>query len=104
MSRFVRVAARAEVKPGRALAVQAGRERLALFEVDGDLVALHNSCSHEYAPLSDGRIRGGEVECCLHGARFDLRTGAVRRLPAVAPVKTYPVQVSGDDVLVEVED
>lgn len=66
---------------------------IVLANSEGEILALRNQCSHEEFPLSDGELVNGLVECILHGARFDLRTGAAKALPAVRPVKTYECRV-----------
>jgi 3-phenylpropionate/trans-cinnamate dioxygenase ferredoxin subunit len=53
-------------------------------------------------PLSEGDVGDGEIECWLHGSRFDLATGEPTGLPAYEPVEVYPVTLDGDDVLVDV--
>jgi 3-phenylpropionate/trans-cinnamate dioxygenase ferredoxin subunit len=100
---FVRVAAVGDIKPGKAIRVEIGDEPVAIFNVDGTLYAIGDTCTHEEASLSEGDVYGDCVECPLHGAEFDLKTGTPRTLPAVVPVATYPVKVEGEDVLVGVE-
>ena len=92
----------AEVPPGTAKRVIADDREIAIFNVDGELYATDDICSHEEASLSDGEIDGHVVECPLHGARFDVRTGKPLSLPAVVPVKTFPVRVVDDKVEVEI--
>ncbi|HLF77327.1 MAG TPA: non-heme iron oxygenase ferredoxin subunit [Dehalococcoidia bacterium] len=75
---------------------------IALANVDGTFYAIDNVCTHDRGPLGEGTLAGDQVECPRHGARFDVKTGQVRALPAVRPVRTYPVQVSGDEVQVDV--
>jgi 3-phenylpropionate/trans-cinnamate dioxygenase ferredoxin subunit len=97
---FVRVAAVGDIKPGKAIRVEIGDEPVAIFNVDGTLYAIGDTCTHEEASLSEGDIFGDCVECPLHGAEFDLKTGQPRTLPAVVPVPTFPVKVEGEDVLI----
>jgi 3-phenylpropionate/trans-cinnamate dioxygenase ferredoxin subunit len=68
---------------------------------DGALYAIENLCTHEFCPLGTGRLVGGEIECPKHGARFDLRTGEATRLPAAAPIRTFPVKIEDGRVLVD---
>ena len=70
---------------------------------DGEFYAINDICSHGEVSLSEGEIIGCEVECWAHGARFDLRTGAVTELPAMDPVPAYPIRVDGERVLVDVD-
>ena len=74
-----------------------------LARCDGEILAIHDVCSHADVPLSEGELDGCTVECWLHGSRFDLRTGKPTGLPATKPVPTYRVRVEGDDVLVDLE-
>ena len=60
------------------------------------LFAVENACSHDDGALDDGRLQGTVLECPRHGARFDVTTGAVVRLPAATPLRTFPVRRSGD--------
>ena len=77
------------------------RRELAVFKVDGVFYALAASCSHERASLLLGQVKGTEVSCPLHGARFDLATGRHLSLPAVRPVKSYAVKVENGKVYVQ---
>ena len=99
---LVKVASIGQIPPGKALRVEIGEEPVAIFNVDGELYAIGDTCSHEEASLSEGDIFGDVVECPLHGAEFDIKTGAARTLPAVTPVPTFPVRVEGDDILLGV--
>jgi len=65
--------------------------------------AIEDRCSHDDNPLDEGDVEDGQIICPRHGARFDLATGEARRMPAVAPVRTFPVKVEGGAVFVEVE-
>jgi 3-phenylpropionate/trans-cinnamate dioxygenase ferredoxin subunit len=96
------VAARLEDVPeGAALAVEIEGVELALVR-DGDVVyAITDECSHAAIPLSEGEVEGTEIECWLHGSKFDLRTGKPVNLPATEPVQTYPTTIEGDTVLVD---
>jgi 3-phenylpropionate/trans-cinnamate dioxygenase ferredoxin subunit len=69
----------------------------------GEVFAISDVCSHADVSLSEGDVEDGQIECWLHGSKFDLRTGAPTGLPAIKPVATYPVTVEGDDVLVKLE-
>ena len=73
---------------------------------NGRLVAVDDVCSHAEASLSEGEVDVEEetIECPRHGSVFDLSTGRPRSLPATLPVRTFPVKVEGDRVLIELED
>jgi 3-phenylpropionate/trans-cinnamate dioxygenase ferredoxin subunit len=102
MSGFVRACRVAEVAPESAIAVEIGGTDLAIVHSDGQFYAIADECSHASIPLSEGDVGHGEVECYLHGSRFDLRTGQPTGLPATEPVAIYRCHVEGDDVLVDV--
>jgi len=75
---------------------------VAVFSVEGGLCATQARCTHRQGPLSEGTIDGSTVICPLHGACFNVWTGAVLRGPATQPLKTYAVTVEGDIGRVEV--
>jgi len=76
-------------------------ERVCLVNVDGEIHALGNTCTHQEFPISDGLLLpGGRIECAWHGAIFDCRTGVARRLPAIDPLPVYAVKVEDGQVLV----
>ena len=100
MSEFKTVA-RVEDVPDNALhPVEIDGVRIVLANSEGEVFALADQCSHEEFPLSDGDIVGGQVECILHGARFDLKTGQARALPAVRPVKAYETRILDGEIQV----
>jgi nitrite reductase/ring-hydroxylating ferredoxin subunit len=69
---------------------------------EGSFHAVANICTHAYARMDEGRLRGTRVICPLHGASFDVRTGAVLGAPATAPLASYPVRVVDGRVEVQV--
>lgn len=75
---------------------------IAVFNADGEFYAVDDTCTHQDAPLSDGFLEGCYVECPLHAAFFDLRTGSPTCLPAKRPVRTHPVTVEDGVVYVDV--
>lgn len=102
MAEWVKVARAADVADGRATVVTAKGQRLALARVEGQLYAVQDLCTHDGGPLGEGEVIGDLIECPRHGARFDLKTGAAVTLPAVVPVKTFPVKAAGEEILVQV--
>ena len=69
---------------------------VAVFSVAGGLCATQAMCTHRAGPLSEGAVNDTTVTCPLHGAQFNIWTGAVLCGPAKAPLKTYRVIVDGD--------
>ena len=102
MADWARVAALSDVPPGTLKGVLVKMNPIVLANVDGDVYALEDQCSHQDYPLADGELDGGDVVCVYHGARFDACTGKNRSLPAVRPVKVYPVEIRDGEIFVEV--
>lgn len=88
----------AERKPVR---IEKNGESICVTKIGNEIFAVNDTCSHSEASLSEGEVSDFKIECWLHGAEFDLRTGEALTPPAVAPLKTYPVIVDGDSVTVE---
>jgi len=103
VSGFVTVARMSDVPENTLLPIVANGVKLVLAHAGGQVHALHDQCSHEEFPLSDGELDGNQVTCLLHGARFDLETGAARALPAVKPVRVYECRVAGDEIQVNLD-
>ena len=99
---FQRVCAVSDVPPDSAIAVEVDRTDVAIVHSNGEFFAIADECSHAAIPLSEGDVGDGEIECYLHGSRFDLRTGEPLGLPATEPVAVFPCRVSGNDVLVDI--
>lgn len=91
----------AEIPPGTAKVYDVGGREVAVCNVNGDLYAIDNLCSHEDASLGQGEMIGYEIECPRHGSRFDVRDGDSTEPPAVLPLDTFPVRLDGDDIEIE---
>ncbi len=76
-----------------------GRE-IALYEVEGEVFATDNLCTHGAARMSDGFLEGREIECPLHQARFDVCTGQAMCAPLTQDIRVYPVRIENKCVLV----
>ncbi len=100
--KWVKVADIGDCPPGSLLDIEAGEERIVLVNVEGDLYALENRCSHQDLPLSDGELDGDQLECLYHGARFDVCTGKAMALPAIRPVATCAVELRGREIYVQI--
>src|SRR4051794_23331322 len=99
---FTKVATVQEIPAGEGKQGSVGGRVLAVFNAGGTFYAIDDACPHRGASLWEGFVEGTEVDCPLHGARFDLTTGAVLGPPARTGVRCYPVQVVGDEVRVDV--
>ncbi|MFN2290521.1 MAG: non-heme iron oxygenase ferredoxin subunit [Anaerolineae bacterium] len=99
---YVKAAKASDIPLGQVRLIDVGGEEVAICNVGGEIFAVANLCTHDGGPLGEGELVDHQVECPRHGARFDVRSGAVRALPAVLPIPTYEVKVEGDDILVDV--
>ncbi len=103
MAKMVKVAQVNELSAGECEVVDAEGQSIDLFNVDGTFCAIENTCTHVGGPLGEGDIDGEIVTCPWHGAGFNVKTGACTGGPAASDVKSFPVKVEGDDVLVELD-
>jgi nitrite reductase/ring-hydroxylating ferredoxin subunit len=98
------VCKKSELKPGDGYKVTLpDHSPVAVFNVNGELYATDDTCTHGEASLSDGFLEGCVVECPFHGGTFDVRTGKALTYPVTEPLKTYPLKIEGDYVYVMVE-
>ena len=91
-----------ELADGTMKQVNVRGELVGLYRVGDSVYAMGDICTHEHAYLTDGDFEPEEmeVECPLHGSRFNIETGDVRILPATQPEPTYQVKVEGDVISV----
>jgi 3-phenylpropionate/trans-cinnamate dioxygenase ferredoxin subunit len=100
MAEFHKVARADEVAPGEVRQYRVEDRPVALCNVDGEFHAFEDVCTHAFAYLSEGGMEGDRIKCPLHGARFDVRTGKPKSLPAVKPVPKHEVKVEDGYVYV----
>lgn len=98
---FVRACSLSEVAEGVALVVEVDGLEVAVVRDGEDVYAIEDQCSHAAVALSEGDVEGCEIECWMHGSRFDLRTGKPLGPPATEPVPVFAVKVDGDNVFVD---
>ena len=98
---FVAVAAAGDIPEGTMKCVAVDRARVVIAHVEGRFYAVSDICGHRNAPLSRGKLAGHIVECPLHFAQFDVRTGKLVDGPVSADLPTYEVRVEAGDVLVK---
>lgn len=101
---LIDICAKDDVAEGEPLLVEAEGLTLAVYNVDGEFFATDDHCTHGPGSLSEGELDGYEIECDFHQGRFDVRTGEVLGPPPYVPVRSYPVVVEGDRVLIEADD
>ncbi|OGB69976.1 MAG: hypothetical protein A2Y94_09035, partial [Caldithrix sp. RBG_13_44_9] len=91
----------AEQFKGKVMVYRGGGKPIAIFRLPDGYFAIEDICSHEEASLSEGEIEDGNIECPLHGAIFDIKTGKNLTLPAVLPVKSHAVKIENGDIFLE---
>ena len=98
-SGFVKVAQVGDLSPGEMIMVEVEQERILLCNVDGNVYACDDICSHAFASLSEGDLSGEEVECPLHGSAFNVITGEAITPPADESVRVFELRIEGQDIL-----
>ena len=91
----------ASLAEGKPVLIEKDGESICVTRIGDEVFAIGDTCSHSDASLSEGDVTDFKIECWLHGAEFDLRTGEALTPPAVMPVKKYLVTVDGDSVTIE---
>ena len=104
MPEFVKIASKDELADGEMKLIELEDQLVILFRVDEQFYCLDDVCTHDGGTLSDGELKGCEIECPRHGARFDVRTGEAVCMPATQATVAHEVQVDGEDVLVKLVD
>ena len=106
MAKYLKVGNLDGIPIGGKRALRAGGKELLLVRVgQREVYCVENRCTHADAPLEKGELEGTRIECPRHGARFDIRTGAVLRMPAAVPLRTFPVRIlKGGEVEVDLEE
>lgn len=100
--KWIAVAARADLAEGAMMGIDLGEKQIAIYNVEGEIYATDNICTHAYALLTDGFLDGDIIECPLHGGAFCVKDGAGQGAPISEDIKTYPVRVVGDTIEVNV--
>ena len=100
MSDWVTVAKAGELEPGQWRVVDADGTRIVVFNLGGEHFAIENVCTHDGGELTGGTVRGEEIVCPRHGARFCIRTGAALSAPAYEPTATFPVRIEHGEIQV----
>lgn len=83
---------------GKPVAVDVNGTQVCVAKVGDEVFAVADTCTHAEASLSEGEVTGSKIECWLHGAEFDLRTGQVLTPPATEALKTFNVKRTGNQI------
>lgn len=103
-TKWVDVAAGEDIPDGEVRTFQIETHRVAVARATGQLYAVQDLCSHDDGPLGDGDLEEFAIVCPRHGAKFDVRTGAVLAMPAAAPIQSFPVKEENGRVHISVAD
>ena len=98
---WIDAAALVDVPEGDVIGVQVGGKDIALYEVEGEVFATDNICTHGHARMSDGFLEGHEIECPLHQGKFDVCTGQALCAPLTENIKTYAVRIENMRVMLK---
>ncbi|MSO43178.1 MAG: non-heme iron oxygenase ferredoxin subunit [Candidatus Planktophila sp.] len=91
-----------QLESGRPLKLEKDGKTICVTRIGHEVFAIDDTCSHSEASLSEGEIVDFKIQCWLHGAEFDLRTGEAVTLPANIALATYPVKIQANLVTVEI--
>jgi 3-phenylpropionate/trans-cinnamate dioxygenase ferredoxin subunit len=91
-----------QLKERKPVLIEKDGKSICVARVGEEVFAIADTCTHSDASLSEGDVTGFKIECWLHGAEFDLRTGEALTLPANIPLETYAVSVDGNAVTVKI--
>lgn len=95
--------AREDVPEGDVIGVKVAGKDIALYDVEGEVFATDNLCTHGAARMSDGFLEGREIECPLHQGRFDVCTGKAMCAPLTDNIRTYPVKIENLRVMLKLD-
>lgn len=97
---FHQVATTDQLDEDEAVQVIVNGKEIAIVNLGGEFYALDDICTHAYASMADGYIEGDCIECPLHGAQFNIKTGKAETPPATEDLKTYELKIEDGNILV----
>jgi naphthalene 1,2-dioxygenase system ferredoxin subunit len=98
---WIDIASKDDVPEDDVMGIDINTKSIALYQVDGEIFATDNICTHGNARLCDGFLEGHEIECPLHQGKFDIRNGKAMCAPLTEDIQIYPVKIEGGRVFVE---
>lgn len=103
MDGFVRAASVRDIPPGSKKTISISGRSIAIANVDGEIFAIDDTCSHEHCSLgTEGFLDGSVIICGCHGAQFDVTNGKVLSLPAVVDIRSYDVAIHNGEIMVKI--
>lgn len=100
MKNWMKVGPVDELPAGSMKSVSIGNRRVVVYHADDGFYAVADECSHDYAAISTGHVKDGQIVCPRHGARFDIRTGEVKAPPAIVGIDTFETKVEQGNVFI----
>lgn len=100
----IKVLNKSELLINHSKVVNVNNTEIAVFNVEGEYFAINDRCSHAEASLSEGEVYDCKVECPLHGAEFDLKTGEALTPPASKAVVCYPISTDEESIYIELDE
>ena len=104
MSEFIKVAKTSEIPDQGKQLLEVDDRLVVLLNVEGQFYCIDDVCTHDGGPLGEGELRGFELACPRHGARFDIRTGEACTMPATEKTAAHDVKIEGDEIFVRIHD
>tara|TARA_B100000749_G_C18133128_1_gene344705 strand:+ start:60 stop:365 length:306 start_codon:yes stop_codon:yes gene_type:complete len=99
---FIKLGEISDIPNGTVKLYHVNNREIAICNANGEIYAVDNMCTHEEGSLEEGELENCELECPLHGARFDVRNGEVMQGPAVMPLDTFEVRITNNTIEVKV--
>lgn len=101
MSNWVKVASTEEIPVNQHKLIDVDGSDIIVFNVDDNYYALEDVCSHDGSEISSGHVEGGCIVCPRHGAKFDIKTGAVKSAPAYEDIEAFEIKVEDGNIFVK---
>lgn len=101
MSEFIKVCFVNNIRPGEVKGFLIQNKQIAICRIKNEYFAFDEICSHQNASLASGWLEDYTIECPIHGALFDVKTGEALSLPAVEDINTYEIKIRGDEIFVK---
>jgi 3-phenylpropionate/trans-cinnamate dioxygenase ferredoxin subunit len=103
MAKWIEATAAAELPPGERKVISCDAGEIAVFNLDGELYAIEDICTHDGGELASGKCDGDQIICPRHGARFCIKTGKSLTPPAYEDVASFPVRIENGVVQVDID-
>lgn len=104
MAEWIDVAQQRELQAGQRRVVETEIGPIAVFNLDGELYAIADVCTHDGGELASGKCEGDQIICPRHGARFCIRDGRALTPPAFENIETFPLRVESGVIQVDIDD